>query len=244
VVAIPLRSGSFLQILPQEDADALIGDKSLRWWHRGEHLIREGEKMNSVFIVMLGWAAVSAPAVTGNRVTLALKGPGDIIGAEAAVDSRAPISAVNVLRDSLTGFAVDASHFRSCLERSTSTWRAVYAAASQQLDLFDQLRMLAPFPGFLQVATLLRLLATQYGTRRRGKGFPEFTGENPTGDIDLPPMTQEQLASWIGVSRLTVARALQRLREHGAVRTGNRGITITDFSLLTKYVTGAVELGV
>jgi CRP-like cAMP-binding protein len=48
-------------------------------------------------------------------------------------------------------------------------------------------------------------------------------------------LSQEELASMIGASRESVARALGWLRTRGMVDTRRRGITVTDIELLRRY---------
>ena len=50
--------------------------------------------------------------------------------------------------------------------------------------------------------------------------------------VDLP-LSQEELASWIGASREATVKALRTLREIGAITTGRRVVTIVDRAALT-----------
>jgi CRP-like cAMP-binding protein len=52
--------------------------------------------------------------------------------------------------------------------------------------------------------------------------------------IDLP-LTQDELADWIAVSRPAAARALAELRNAGLVTTGRRAISVTDAAGLRAY---------
>jgi CRP-like cAMP-binding protein len=52
--------------------------------------------------------------------------------------------------------------------------------------------------------------------------------------IDVP-LTQDELADWIAVSRPAVARALAELRAAGLVTTGRRSLSVTDPVALRAY---------
>jgi CRP-like cAMP-binding protein len=57
----------------------------------------------------------------------------------------------------------------------------------------------------------------------------------PTADgvIEVKsPLTQQELADWIGVSRDAVVLAMRRIRELGWVETGRRTIRILDLNAL------------
>jgi CRP-like cAMP-binding protein len=48
------------------------------------------------------------------------------------------------------------------------------------------------------------------------------------------PLTQEELASWVGASREAVSKALRTLRADGYVRTQRRTITVIDIEGLRR----------
>jgi CRP-like cAMP-binding protein len=45
------------------------------------------------------------------------------------------------------------------------------------------------------------------------------------------PLSQEELAAWVGVSREAVSMALRALRERGWIETHRRGVTVLDWFL-------------
>ena len=72
-----------------------------------------------------------------------------------------------------------------------------------------------------RVAARLVELASEYGQKQPGGGVR----------IDLP-ITQEELASWVGSSREGVNKALQTLRGLRWVETERRAITVLDMDAL------------
>ena len=61
-----------------------------------------------------------------------------------------------------------------------------------------------------------------------------FGAGAPDGTPIPAHLSQEELASWIGTSRATVARMLNQLRRDGVIQTGYRSIVITDLGQLNK----------
>ena len=58
----------------------------------------------------------------------------------------------------------------------------------------------------------------------------------PDGSIEIgPPLSQEELGSWMDASRETVARALNGLRREGLIRTGWRKIIVMDLPRLREF---------
>jgi CRP-like cAMP-binding protein len=72
-----------------------------------------------------------------------------------------------------------------------------------------------------RVAARLVELAADYGQEQPGGGVR----------IDLP-ITQEELASWVGASREGTNKALHTLRGLGWVETERRAITVTNLDAL------------
>jgi CRP-like cAMP-binding protein len=53
-------------------------------------------------------------------------------------------------------------------------------------------------------------------------------------EIELP-LSQEELASWIGASREAVSKAFQLLRSLGIVETGRLRVTVLDHEALRRH---------
>jgi CRP-like cAMP-binding protein len=116
---------------------------------------------------------------------------------------------------------VSGEQFRAFLERHPAAALALMRVLAERVRVSDRERVqLAVEDGFARVAVRLLELAETYGE-------PVATG---TG-IELS-MTQEDLAGWIGASRITVARALKLMRSLGWVQTSRRVITVLDAEAL------------
>lgn len=59
--------------------------------------------------------------------------------------------------------------------------------------------------------------------------------ESTAGPVDIEsPLTQQEFADWLGVSRDAIVIALQRLRADGVVETGRRRIRVLDVGELRR----------
>jgi CRP-like cAMP-binding protein len=74
-------------------------------------------------------------------------------------------------------------------------------------------------------------LATQDSVGRVARRLVELgadhRGATPSGPYEIE-LTQDELASWTGATRETVARALRLMRQLGWVTTAHRTITVLD----------------
>ncbi len=88
----------FLGILNDDDVDWMISAGSKQMVPSGTVLIREGSRIESVFIVVDGAFEVTAAALQGR--TLAKLRSGEILGEMSFVDSRPPSASVTAVENS------------------------------------------------------------------------------------------------------------------------------------------------
>jgi CRP/FNR family transcriptional regulator, cyclic AMP receptor protein len=168
-------------------------------------------------LLFLGGAA-KAHIVTadGDAVITVLLGPGDVAGlvgvlghANTGADVTS-LSAVDAL--SITGGAL-----RRLLDGHPALVAACLRTIGAQQAVSSQER--ARFAGTStsqRVAHRLIELASRWGAQ-------------VDGEIRISlPLSQEELASWSGASRESVAKALHSLREAGVIRTARRSVRILD----------------
>ena len=156
---------------------------------------------------------------------LRLYGPGDLFGGEAILGDRARSESVTALT-SCRCLVTPAARFTELLARSPGIARAFRDVMVQRLLAADQQVKARLDPPDARLAGALTDLAYRFGA-----GAPDGT--------PIPVyLSQEELASWIGTSRATVARMLNQLRRDGVIHTGYRNIVITDLGLLAEIARG------
>jgi CRP-like cAMP-binding protein len=183
-------------------------------------LCNQGDRSDYVVIIEAGWAKVTSATEDGHEVVLAVRGPGDLV-CEGAVLGHRQRSATVAAMSPLQTLVIPAGRFTAFLDEFPRTWRMVSETVVHRLDAADsRLRAHASATGAQRLALLLMHLSQ----------LSERDGQPARGDgIEIrPPLSQEELASWVDASRETVARALKVWRAHGLVRTERRKITILD----------------
>jgi CRP-like cAMP-binding protein len=141
-----LRAHPFLAEIEPEHVKFLVGcTKNVRF-HAGEHLMREGDREDTLYLVRQGVVAIETPRTGGAAVCIETVGPGDVLGvslltpAAAHLDCRARESVValaidnacllrKMTEDPRLGFAIS----MRLLER---TYQRLSRARLQHLDIY------------------------------------------------------------------------------------------------------------
>ncbi|GAA1864001.1 Crp/Fnr family transcriptional regulator [Actinomadura bangladeshensis] len=183
-------------------------------------LCYQGDDSDHIIVIESGWAKVVASSADGHSVVLAVRGPGDLV-CESAVLGRRERSATVQALDELRALLVPAARFTAFLDAHPRVWMLVSGTFVRRLDDADRrLRAHVSAQGARRLAILLAGLADMSA---------RHVAAGPGGEVPIgPPLSQEELGSWMDASRETVARALAVLRDEGLVRTGRRRLTVLD----------------
>lgn len=173
-------------------------------------------------VILSGRVKIAALSDDGREVTLAIRGPGDLLGEQGVIDGE-PRSATVIALDDVEALVVAGSEFTGFLADEPEAALYVMRTLARRLRDADQKRVeFAAKDSVARVAARLLELADRFG---------EHEGELVR--IDLP-LTQEELAGWAGASREAVTKALQGLRKLGWIETGRRTVTIRDVEALRR----------
>ena len=193
-----------------------------RRFRKGHALFHQGGSSDRVVILLSGRVKVSTLTDEGRESVLAFRGPGDLLGELSAIDGE-PRSATVEAIEPVEALAVAASDFRSFLVANPEVSLLLLQMLSRRLRDADRKRVeYAAHDTVGRVAARLVELAERYGE-------PAARGLR----IGLP-LSQEELAGWVGGSREAVSKALQTLRSVGWVVTERRRITVVDLDALRR----------
>ena len=210
----PYSDRSFYGSLLPWERMLLDQDGTFRQYRSGYSITMENRLSSRVLILLRGLAKGTAVTAEGEEVVLRIYGPGDIFGVEAVLASQ-PRSETVIALGGCAALAIPAPQFTRLLD-TPGIARALSLAMLHRVQASDDQVKLRHATADARLAHVLLNLAARGGTEARD-GF--------TIPADL---TQEDLASLLGLSRSTVARALHSLRRLEMIRTGYRNITITD----------------
>lgn len=217
-----MHGSGFWGRLGDREREALAAAARSRIFPGGTVLCMQGEPSTDVFILLSGWVKVISVTRDGREILLALLGEGDIVGEIAGYVTgyrTATVQAISTVRSLIAG----AGQFEAFLDSHPEAARAHRRIMAEHLRAAHQSQRGKIFTsGPERLASLLLDLAGQHG---------EMTARGLTTSL---PLTQEELASLIGVSRSTVTRALSQWRARHIILTRQRNITILDEPMMQR----------
>lgn len=199
----------FLRALSPGDRQALVPCFVHRQFRRGDIIFQKDEPGQSLFIIGTGSVRIYVPSSHGADLTLAVMGPGDFFGDLSLLDG-GPRSASAVALSDTAAYALERSDFVSLMRSRPEAALAVLEVVAQRLRETDQR---ASDLAFLEVRGRLARKLLELADRH-GIAFDD-------GVLIDAAITQEDLASMIGVTRESVNRNLSLFRRQGLI--GNRG---------------------
>ena len=190
----------------------------------GQVLVPEGQRPPSIWVVEAGALSLGMTTRSGTRILLDIAGPGDVVGEQALIDLDDPhapvedgpplpecraLTATRVLDLSPTDVANALGR-----DAALSEWFAT-SLARRVINLHRSLARGLSLR--LPDRTLDLLLALSSRT---------FGSPSDLSDRVGVPLTQEDLAAMLGVTRESVNRALRGLERAGAIRRVGRSYTV------------------
>lgn len=199
---------------------ALLVAGRQRVYERNELLIREGDRSRHVLLLVTGRVKVYTTAPSGYTAVLAIRGPGDIVGELACVDSQ-PRSATVVALERLNARFIERGAFEDFLTDHPGAERVLIQMVVSRLRAANKRRLeFAAYPVQQRLATVLSDLEQWYGRDCDGGR-----------DIDLA-LSQLDLAGLVGASLEAVSKAVRSLSQDGVITTRRRHVTVLQLGAL------------
>ena len=211
-----LQRVPLLAALTDVDRQALARSASRRRYRRGDIIFQKDDPGHSLFIVARGSVRIYVPSTQGADLTLAVLGPGHFFGDLSLLDGRPRSASAAALGDTNV-VILERSDFVAVIRTRPAAVMSVLAVVVRRLRETDEM---ASDLAFLDVGgrlakKLLELAATN-GVKR------------PDGVLLDMPITQEELANMIGVTRESVNRNLSLFRRIGLVAKEGRRFVLRD----------------
>jgi len=210
--AMNIKNISLFEGLPDEDLQAISDLAVTRHYAKNTLVICEGDRSDSLYIVLSGKVKVFLNDEEGKEVTLNIQGEGEYFGELAMLDD-APRSATVMTLEETRLAVVSKSAFDECLESNPKIALTVIRGLARRLrELTENVRSLALMDVYGRVAHTLLDLAEE----RDGKL------------VVTQRLTQRDIASMVGASREMVSRILRDLTVGGYITSKNKIITINE----------------
>jgi CRP-like cAMP-binding protein len=195
--------------------------------YRGAFLAKPGEPCCSLIFLVTGWASRQRMFCNGSRAVIELYLPGDLVWTDGG--SPDPASNWIVAMTDVTFHTVDGDSLQRQLRGDIELWQFLLLQSLEAMRRRDRhIARLARLPAIERAAAFLVQLCERVSRRRSGK-------EEPAIRI---PLTQRDLADYLGLNVIHMNRTLRALRAAGAVRTENYGIVVDDVERLRNLFRG------
>lgn len=212
------------QCLPQPINDAEIKQfnsavTSRRVVQRGEHLFRQGDSLNGLYLVRSGAVKVYALSHDGAEQVLGFYLSGDILGLEAVESGSHGCTAVALETSSICELSF--ARIEALPPALTGLHKWLGKAYGKEIARdYALLRLLGQKSAEQRLAGFLLHLAERFG--RRGFSSREFNLS----------MSRYDIANYLGLALETVSRLFARLQDNRVLAVNRRHISIRDPALL------------
>ena len=200
---------------------AMVDGASRRYLRAGDRLFAEGDATTDVFLVEQGLVKIVKTAAGGGESLVTLRGSGGLVGEHSAIDGR-PRGTGAIAATDLVVSVVSRDRLLATLDATPGFAAALLTQFTAQLrsTTRDVLALATGDALALVAARLVEMVAD-----------PMFASLRSTarGVVVLEmPISQQELASWAGVSHRSTTAVLRELRDRGLVTTQRLHIEVHD----------------
>lgn len=175
-------------------------------------VLMEGERSDSLYIILEGKVKIYASEDSGNEVILNMQGRGDFFGEMTLLDD-APRSASVMTMESTRVSVMTKAAFRECLAGHPEVaYNLIRMLTERVRVLTESVKSLALLDVYGRVARTLLNLAAPVGNRL----------------IVQQKLTHQEIANMVGASREMVSRILKDLTDKGYIKIDRKYITINE----------------
>ncbi len=211
--------------LAEPERRAVLHAARRRRFRRGEVVFHEGDRGDSLHMILRGHVAIRVSTPLGDTATLTVLGPPESFGEGALLSDDARRTATVVALDQLETLSLFRDDFERLRAERPPVEHVLVAVLALQVRRLTQHLLEALFvPADKRV--LRRLL-------EMADAFCEEPGEGGSGRMVLP-VTQEDVASAAGTTRSTANRVLHAVAADGLVGLARGRVEIVDRDRLAR----------
>jgi CRP-like cAMP-binding protein len=214
-----MRVEMFHSLQPAE-LDAILQRAVVRRVGRGKVIIRRGDPNTGMVVLMSGRVRVGLVSEEGKEVTLAMLGPGEVVGEMSLLNGGAYSADVTTQEDCVL-MTIDRAQLLSLLRRNNELCLHLIAILSHRVQRTnDALEEMALLDLPSRLSRSLARLAKDYGV-------PALTGTR----IEVQ-LSQKDLSTLVAGSREKVNKQLRRWEESGILGKDNGRMVVMDAQAL------------
>ncbi|HEY3217985.1 MAG TPA: Crp/Fnr family transcriptional regulator [Candidatus Limnocylindria bacterium] len=214
-----LRRYPLFAKLPDAELQLLVDRSRSRSFKRGEMLFRKDDPGTHLYVVLDGAVKIALPGEFGQEALVSIMRTGDFFGELALFDGSPRSASATALEDTRAALLAR-DDFLAFLDSHPAAVRVVLDALAKTIRrLSDRVEDLIFLDVPSRVAKYLLDLAQQDGSAR----------------LELT-LTQDELAAFIGASRVSVNRVLGDLERRDIIEIRRRHIVVKDADKLAREI--------
>lgn len=207
---LPLFEG-----LPPDALDEAVRHVRVRPYGRGTVIFHKDDPGSLLYVILKGAVSISLPSAEGKDLVLSILSAGDFLGELSLLDEEPRSATATALEDDTQTLILPRKDFLDLVQQYPQMAIHIMALLSRRLretNVLAQDAALLDLPG--RLSRRLLELAERHG-KQDGAGTR----------IELR-LTQTDLASLIGATRVATNRQLQRLQQQGVLKWQAQHITV------------------
>ncbi len=216
-----LSNSPLFHVLEPAELDAVLAQAAQKRTPRGTVILRRGDASPGAIIIVSGQICIATTSEDGREVTLAMLGPGDVLGEMSLLDGE-EVSADATAQEDCVLLVIERGRFLRFLRGSSDLCLRLMAVLCRRLRKSNAaLEELALLDLPTRLGRLLLRLAHDYGSKL------------PAGGTRIEVrLSQKDLSTIVGGSREKVNKQLRQWEQDGAIGKDAGRMTILRPGLL------------
>jgi CRP/FNR family transcriptional regulator, cyclic AMP receptor protein len=211
---------ALLDGLPPDVVREFLAGARRRRFASGEVIVHEGDPADTLHLIEQGRVAVRVSTPLGDVSTLAIRGPGDVVGELALVDAPPGHRTATLLAiEPVETLAVRQAEFERLIADNPRVLEVLVRIMADRIRQLNALVLES------------RYVAAETRVRRR---ILELHEPGEDGSPRPIATTQEELAALAGTTRGTVNRVVREEVRRGTLETGRGRVTVIDAPALAR----------
>ncbi len=212
-----LRNTKLFRGLEDSDTQAMLScfQVSERKYAKGEYVIRQGDKMNKIIIVISGSLHIRRDDYWGNASIVSAVGEGEMLGEAYAAVGETSLNDVVAVKES-TLLLFDISRLltvcsSACRFHSAVIQNLFFAISEKNIALLQKMGHMS------KRSTREKLISY----------LSQQAAENRSAEFHIP-FNRQQLADYLSVDRSALSKELCRMRDEGLISFEKNRFTLID----------------
>lgn len=205
--------------LSQEELEYVFLNSTKRNYKKNSVITSEQNKRNYIYVIQSGKVKLYKTSRQGHNIILSIKSKGDFVGLSTLFSDSSNPSTIETIEDS-TIYNIKTTILEELILSNSNLAKNIITTMGKHLvSAQNNARDLALDDSYTKIIKMIISLSKQHGS----KLYPDSTKIELNLDL-----TRSELASFVGISRETLSRALSQLNQEGYIDIEDKKIIVTD----------------